>query len=111
MLYSRTHCGAPNGRIIAYPLQGAPGAWGVVVPEREDRIIEQAAVTAFGFVTVELQDAVPVVCRYARDGASLGTVELPELGTIHLLHGTPASDFAVVGFSSFVRPATLLAVG
>lgn len=110
MLYSLTHAGAPNGQLIACPLPEDARDWVEVIPGRDDRCIEQVAGTAFGFVTVELQDALPVVRRYARDGSGLGSVELPEIGTIEFLQGSTASGYAILAFSSFVRPATLLAV-
>jgi prolyl oligopeptidase len=110
VLYSQTHAGAPNGQVLAYHLAETADGWDAVIPERDDRIIEQVASTAFGFVTVELQDASPVVRRYARDGSALGDVQLSEIGRIDFVRGAPDAGFAILAFSSFVRPATLLAV-
>lgn len=110
VLYSRTHSGAPNGQLVACRLTDGAFAWTVVIPERDGVVLEQVAPTAFGFVTAELENAIPVVRQYAHDGTVLGDVALPEIGAIELLEGDPASGVALVLFSSFVRPATLLAV-
>lgn len=108
VLYSRTHSDAPNGQLIGCRL--AEAAWQVVIPERDGIVLEAVAPTSKGFVSAEIECAVPVVRRYTIDGQPLGDVPLPGLGMVPFIHGSLTSDVAAVGYYSFLSPTTVLAV-
>lgn len=109
VLYSRTHSEAPNGRLVGCRLAGGD-TWQVIVPERAGAVLEQVAPTSGGFVTAEIERALPVVRRYVVDGTPLGDVALPGIGSVPFVHGAVTSDVAVVGYHSFLTPTSVLAV-
>src|SRR5438552_737706 len=80
-LYVRTNDNAPRNRIVAIDIsQPDPANWRTVVAEGEDTL-DAASVAGGQIVARYLHDAHSVVRRYGFDGASLGELALPGIGT------------------------------
>lgn len=112
VLYDLTQWQAPNGQIAAFSLEtenaDVHAGWSTVISERDDRVIEHAALTRGGIITGELEAAIGKVRRYGRDGAPLGDLALPGIGSVVSVHASQLSDTVVVGYQSFVQPPTAL---
>jgi prolyl oligopeptidase len=109
VLYNLTTWQAPNSQVIAYPLEAqGVGGWSTVIPERDDRVIEHAALTNGGIVTGELEKAIGQLRRYGRDGEPQGELALPGIGTLINIQGSAKSDVVVAIYQSFVQPPTAL---
>jgi prolyl oligopeptidase len=107
-LVGHTTLGAGRGRVVAVDLDGPLRAdtWLDLVPE-SDAVIEGVTVTAGSLLVASTRRAVTSLNRHALDGAMLGPVELPELGSLAGLSGRRDVDAAVLSLTSFTRPATL----
>ncbi len=104
-LYLLTDWGAPRGRVLHVPL-AAPfrAAWRTLIPEGAHAI---QSVTPVGptLVVATLENAASRLQRYDHDGAALGEVALPALGTVY--GPTPNEDGEILfSFTSFAYPLT-----
>lgn len=105
--YMLTDEGAPRYRVVALDLADpAPQQWRTVVPEGQDPI-EAASVVGGQIVVQLLRDAHSVVQRYAFDGALLGEVRLPGLGTASGFAGRIQDRDTWYSFSSYTTPAAV----
>ncbi|HYK09366.1 MAG TPA: prolyl oligopeptidase family serine peptidase [Gemmatimonadales bacterium] len=106
--YVRTTNGAPKAKIVAVdPADPSPEKWKVVVPEGPDAI--EGAVMAGGRIIV--QDLADVKSRlriFSTEGRAIGEVPLPGIGSVGGLSGRNDTPELYYGFSSFLRPATVL---
>jgi prolyl oligopeptidase len=108
-LYDLTTWQASNSQVISRPLDGGESdGWSTVIPERDDRVIEYAALTRGGIVTGELEKAIGRLRRYGRDGTLQETMPLPGIGTLLDVHGSVQSDVVITIYQSFVQPPTAL---
>jgi prolyl oligopeptidase len=108
-LYFRTTKGAPRGRVIAVECgaravgDGSPPPIVEIIPEQADTL-STVALIGGRLVTVALQDASDVVRIHAADGARLGDIPLPALGSISGLTGDNDAPEFFIRFSSFTFP-------
>lgn len=97
---------APNGRIVAIPLD-YPDQRHVVVPEGETAI-ELAGAAAGKIVVVAIEDGSHRVRLYGLDGVSAGEISLPAPGSVAEMNGRLADPVIHIGFQSFLHPPTVI---
>jgi prolyl oligopeptidase len=103
-LYLLTNLGAMRYRLVAIPWEkaGDRGSWRDVIPEGED-VLEGAAIISRTIVATYLHDAATRLERLTIDGAPIGPIALPSLGSASAT-GEWNGDEAFVNFTSFVAP-------
>ena len=105
VLYLRSNEGASNYQVWAVdPANPARDAWQLLIPEAPDRVLQHVLAIAGRLAVVELRDATSRVVMYDRDGTPQASVELPSLGSVFGLGGTPGRR-AAVSRLHVVRPA------
>jgi prolyl oligopeptidase len=106
-LLVRTDDGAVRHRIIAIDLsEPAPAHWRTVIPEGADTI-DSATLVGGQLLVHRLKDAHSTLQRYATDGALLGEVDLPGLGTVTGLDGRADDTEIFYDFSGFAMPPSV----
>lgn len=103
----RTDLDAPNGRIVAVSMAD-PTVRQEVVPEAAEKL-QGASVVGGEIVAGYLEDACSVVRRFALDGAPLGGIELPGIGSVGDVSGRREDRVLHYVFSSFTQPGTVYA--
>ncbi len=102
--YFRTNLNAPRGRLIAIDVtRPDPARWQTLIVEEHDTL-EDALMAHDEFVVIYLHDAYHQVRRYALDGAPLGEIALPTLGSIPAMHGNRDAAELFYTFDSFLYP-------
>jgi prolyl oligopeptidase len=105
--YVTTNDGAPHYRVLAVdPKHPAREAWKEIVPEGPDRI-EDTTIAGGRLVLTYLKDAASVVELHGLDGARLGAVAIPPLGTVDDITARPDDDTAYVSYTSFREPQVI----
>ncbi|MDP1579220.1 MAG: prolyl oligopeptidase family serine peptidase [Candidatus Didemnitutus sp.] len=105
-LFIRTDLDAPRSKIIAIDLANPDRAnWVTLVPQAKD-VIASASYIGGKFVVNYMQDAKNVLAVFARDGASLGTIELPGIGSVASFSGREDEPELFFNFTSFTYPTT-----
>lgn len=105
LLYFQTTASAPRGRIIAVDMaRPATSDWRTLVPEAAETI-SAASYVGGKFIVNVLQDARSRVRLYARDGASLGEVVLPGLGTAAGFGGRSDDPETFFSYTDYLSPA------
>jgi prolyl oligopeptidase len=108
-LVGHTTLDADRGRVIAVPLVGeslGPSQWQTLVPE-SDAVIEGTVLTSDSLLIASTRRAVAQLAHHRADGAYVGEVTLPELGSFAGLSASRDEDAAVLSFTGFTRPPTL----
>ncbi len=105
-LYMNTNDGAPRYRIIKIDLSAekhdlTESAWQTIVPEFEDRTIENFAIVQDKLFVVTLKDVINYLDVYDLNGKWLKSIELPDKGTIIDINGDPNSDALYLSYTSF----------
>ena len=109
-LLVRTDDAAVRHRIIAVDLASpAPEHWRTVVPEGADTI-DASSLVGGQLLVHRLKDAHSTVQRYRPDGALLGDIELPGLGTLTGLDGRSGDTQTFYGYSGFGMPPSVYRV-
>ena len=105
-LFAWTDLGAPRGRIVAIdPRKPAREHWREVVPEADEAI--QGADEVGGRLIVQyLRDARALVRLFDRNGARLGEVALPGIGSVSGFSGDHDDDGTFYTFTSYTTPTT-----
>lgn len=110
LFYLRTDLEAPRGRIIAIDLQDpARERWKTLVPQADDAL-EAARMVHHEFVALYLHDASHRLKRFSREGAFLGEIPLPGMGSIVSinsllqLYGERSDDELFFTYHSFTHP-------
>ena len=104
VLYALTTYEASNKRVIAFDLAGdAPEAFREVVAEREDAVIVDIEPAPGRIVVDYVADAHSRVEIFARDGRSLGELQLPGIGSASIATH-PERTVAWVAFETFSEP-------
>jgi prolyl oligopeptidase len=108
VLYVETTLGAPRGRIVSIDL-GSPevAAWKTPVPETEDSI-EDTVYCVGKLVVQTLHDVQSRLSVYGADGASLGEVALPGIGSVSGIAAREDDPEIFYRFSSFLTPQSIL---
>ena len=87
LFYFVTDLDAPRGRVIAIDVQRPQREhWREIIPQGDDPI-DQATLIHDELIVVTLHDVHHRVQRYSRDGALLGEIALPGLGTVAGISG------------------------
>ncbi len=106
-VYVHTDNGAPRGRIVAFPLDDpSPAKWRTIVPEGDDAM-QWASYIGGRLVVGYLADASSRVRFYALDGAALGELALPGIGSVGGFSGRPEDTEVFYSFTSFAQPTTI----
>lgn len=109
--YFHSDLGAPRGHVTAIDI-AAPSRQQTIVPEGEDTLADVRLIDD-SFIALYMHDAHHRLLRFSRDGAGLGEISLPTLGSVLL--GTPPRRFTGEGrggeifysFSSFAWPTSI----
>jgi prolyl oligopeptidase len=109
-LYMKTDLEAPNGRIVAVDLNNpARSNWKEIVPEREDGTLQSIS-AARGILAVEyLQNASSKIELFSYEGASLGAMPLPGIGSAGVATEEDRTE-AFLSFTSYNEPTSIYRV-
>ena len=102
-LLFRTTRDAPMGRIVAVEADDAPARLHEVVPEADHRL-SNAVISRDGLYVVYLANASDRLERFDLNGGRLGSIDLPEIGSIVTIDGQPDYYEAALVFTSFTSP-------
>ncbi len=105
-LVGTTTWDAPRGRVVAVPLPEGDGDWRTLVPEG-DSVLESCRPAGGALLVTSTLRAVGRLHRYDADGAPLGEVALPELGSFAGFDARAERALAFVQLESFTRPGAL----
>jgi prolyl oligopeptidase len=101
-----TDLDAPNGRVVAIPLDDLDQRE-ELIPERPEAIeISEAA--ADRIILVTLHEAAHRLDLFTLDGVADGEIELPAAGTVAELTGRLGDPVLHVGFQSFLHPPSVI---
>lgn len=107
-LVAQTDLDSPNGRIVEIdPAHPGPDHWRTIVPAGPDAI-EDYQLAGGRIVVTYLHDVTSHVALFGLDGAPLGELPLPGIGTVRVIRGRWDSDEVFIGFSSFTTPRITL---
>jgi prolyl oligopeptidase len=105
--YFQTDLEAPRGRILAIDLQRPERErWQEIVPESEAPIAFARLVDG-KLVVARQRDVKHGIELYDPEGAPLGEIPLPVIGTISGWSGRPGDGDMYLGLTSFLTPATI----
>jgi prolyl oligopeptidase len=105
--YVLTDLDAPMSRIMAIDLDRPEREhWQVIIPEAE-HALETATMAGDALLTTYLHDAHSHLRLFDLSGRPLAEIELPEHGTVTMVHGRQREDVAYFSFTSHTRPATI----
>jgi prolyl oligopeptidase len=108
VLHLMTTLGAPRGRIVSVDTRSpAPSSWKTPVPQGPDSI-EEAVFAGGRFVVSTLHDVQSRLALYGADGAPLGEIALPGIGSVTGLSGRSSDPEVFYRFSSFLTPAVIM---
>ena len=107
LLFFRTTRDAPRGRIVSVDPRDLRVT--EVVPESPHRL-STAVISRDGLYAVYLANASGRIERFALDGAPLGAVELPGIGSIVTIDAQPDQPRVVLIYTSFTEPPTAYSV-
>ena len=109
--YLLTDWQAPRGRIVAVdPADPRPDAWQEIVPESETRVLRDFVPAGEGLLVMALVDAASRLYLVPRQGGALREVDLPGLGTVTHLSGSPGAGTALACFESFALAPRILRI-
>jgi prolyl oligopeptidase len=98
---------APRGRLIGIDLRDpAPERWQELIPETVETL-QSVSRLAGRFVAHYLKDAYSQIRFFARDGAPLGELELPGLGSVSGFYGRRDDRESFFCFTSFTIPGII----
>jgi prolyl oligopeptidase len=107
LFYFRTDRNAPRGCLLAIDVTHPdPSNWKVILPESAD-VLESAQLISGQFVVTYLHDAHHELRRFTLDGAALGNISLPGLGSLSALSGKRRDDEMFYTFSAYIVPPTV----
>ncbi|MEY2459749.1 MAG: prolyl oligopeptidase [Acidimicrobiaceae bacterium] len=105
-LVGSTTLDAGRGRVIAVDLDGDLAQWETLVAE-SDRVIDGIALTPDSLLVATTKRAVSGLDRYDATGTHLGSIPLPEQGSLAGLTTSRETEVAVFAFTGFARPSAL----
>ncbi len=107
LFWIKTDLDAPKSRVISINInQPEKRFWKEVIPESQETLV---GVNAVGeqFIASYLKDAATQVQRYSLDGASLGAIRLPGLGSAGGFSGERDYTETFYSYSSYTTPPTI----
>lgn len=106
--FVETNLDAPTGRIVAVDAENpARETWTTIVPEREDAVVKDADVIGGKLVVRSLSDVKARLDIYTLDGTATATVDLPTIGSVGGVNGSPDRSEFYYAFTSFTYPTTI----
>ncbi len=106
-LVFRTNNGAPRNRLIAIdPSRPEPQHWREIIAEAED-VLSDASLVGGRIIAQYMQDAWSVVKIVDLEGAPIGSVELPGIGTARGFDGKLDDPETFFSYTSFNSPSTV----
>ena len=106
-LWVATDLDAPRSRIVQIDLAKPDrAAWTTIVPQTADKL-QGVELTGGKLLLTYLHDASSVVKLHALDGAPLGEVALPGIGTVGGFGGRSDDNETFYSFTSFTTPTTI----
>jgi prolyl oligopeptidase len=107
-IFVSTNDGAPHWHLLEVnPKKPDPASWKEIVPERKDAILQGFSVVGGRLSLAYLKDVVTHIEMHGPDGALLGEVALPAIGTASVLQGEEDSDEAYYTFTSYTYPTEI----
>jgi prolyl oligopeptidase len=106
-LFFRTTRDAPRGRIVAVNANTLTVT--EVVPEAPHRL-SSAVISSEGLYAVYLENACHRIKRFDREGAPLGEIQLPGLGSLVTIDAQPERPWVVFVYTSFTEPPAAYAL-
>lgn len=108
MIVFETNWKAPNRRVLLVdPRYPGPANWKPIVPERPDAVIQGTTPVAGRIVVQYLKNVSSELVVHGLNGARLGTIAMPGLGTVTNPGGEWAGQEAFYSFSSFNLPTAI----
>lgn len=109
ILYMQTNDGADRYRIVKIDLSGdkidlSESRWQTIIPEFEDRVIEEFSIVQDKLFVVTLKDVVNYLDVYDLNGKHLKSIEMPDKGAILGVGGLPDAELFYFGFTSYRIP-------
>ncbi|MEL7020971.1 MAG: prolyl oligopeptidase family serine peptidase, partial [Bacteroidota bacterium] len=102
-----TNHNAPNWRLVQistrYP---APAYWEEIIPTGE-HVLQRVQVLNQKIVATYIQNASSQVKIFELDGKPIGTLPLPEIGTVQQIRGARDAAQIFIEFASLTRPTTV----
>ena len=114
-MYLLTNADAPHFRIEKIDLSAdtpviEPSAWKTLIPESQDRVIEDFAVIQDKLFVKTLKDVAEFLDVYDLDGTHIKSIELPDKGMIGTLSGHGEDTALYFLFSSYRTPKNIYRV-
>lgn len=107
VFYFHTDLGAPRYRVIAVDLSRPErGNWREIVPQKEEKL-DHVSLTGGRFFCKYLRHAASAVRVHELDGAPLGEVALPGIGSVYGFGGRRDETETFYSFTSFVSPGVI----
>lgn len=113
VFYLRTDHAAPRGQLVGIDTEASDrGSWEALIPEAKDTL-ELATMVHDEFIGLYLHDAYHVLRRFDRQGAPLGEIRLPTLGSVLIsldhrgFNGARSDAELMYAFHSFATPLTV----
>ncbi|MFA6046430.1 MAG: prolyl oligopeptidase family serine peptidase [Phycisphaerales bacterium] len=108
--YMQTTYESPNGRVVAIDLHNSGEKnWKTIVPERKDAVIQGVSVAGGRIAVTYLVNASTQISLFDMNGADLGTLRMPGIGTGGLSTDKDRTE-AYLSFSSFNYPPSIFRV-
>jgi prolyl oligopeptidase len=106
-LWVWTDNGAPRGRLVEVDVQHPePTAWVERIPQSDD-LLKHVSAVGDRFFALYLHDAHSVVRTYSLEGAPLGEVALPGLGSASGFDGRAQDTETFFSFESYTEPSRI----
>ena len=109
VFYVLTYLDAPHGRIVAIDSTKPGSPWTTIVPEGPDSI-DQAASSGGRIIVAAFHDAASRLTVYAADGSPPRQLTLPGICSIQGISAVDGSPEAFYQYSSFLVPASIMAL-
>ncbi|MEY2403706.1 MAG: prolyl oligopeptidase, partial [Acidimicrobiaceae bacterium] len=106
-LVGSTTLDADRGRVIAVDLDGDLSRWQTLVPESAS-VIDGVSVSKESLLVATTKRAVSALDRHDASGAHVGSIALPEQGSLAGVATSRETELGVFAFTGFARPSTLL---
>ena len=106
--FVETNLDAPTGRVVAVDADDpARENWKTIVSEREDAVLKDADLIGGKLVVRSLSDVKARLDVYELDGERTSRVELPTIGSVGSVNGSPDRSEFYYAFTSFTYPTTI----
>lgn len=107
VFYLQTDLDAPRGRVIAVDTRTpARTAWRTVIPQSADAL-GSVELAGGRFVASYLSDVASRLRIFGKDGQAVGDVELPGLGSVGSVSGSPDDPEFFYTFTSYLTPTSV----